>query len=978
MTIYNTERLYGLLPAIYRLRDADQGYPLRSLLAVIAREVGIVEEDIAGLYADWFIETCGEEMVPYIGDLLGVRGLHALENAGFTRRAFVANTLSYRRRKGTPTMLEQLAHDTTQWNARVVEFFELLGTTQYVNHLRPRNVRTPDLRRTDCLELLDTPFDGIGHTADVRRIAAGRGKHNIPNVGIFLWRLQAYTVTRSSPRPAARPVDGRYTFSPLGNDAPLFNRPQTETTISHQAGEVNVPGRLRRRVLYDDLENYRTILTTGNGILTTGYFSQRRPVLQVYFDQPCLAEDPAVDCLPLRPEEIVACDLSGWEEAGWEPPESRTFARKILLPGDPPTFETKAAVDPLLGRLAVLKNVTNPPAGIAVSYTYGFSGDLGGGPYDRREAASDPSARSTYENAVAVPDGLGPLYRVSAGGFNTVSDAVIQWALDGKPTAVILIEDSRTYEEDLMVPMAADDLVISAANRQRPTLIGSLTIKGSRQGRLMIKGLLIAGCLEVEDDESLRQLDIVHCTLVPGVGLDAEGNPVSPETPSLEVGAANKSLQLNVVRSISGALRLPAGMAGLEAQDCIFESPSLLNRPGDLVPALVSAELSSFPAPLPAAPKVSVTIGGDGPYAAALAAQPADLAQAAGLLQGAIRSVSPKAAFADARVIVLENRLVVLPGTPAEVTLETAESDQTADLLGFSQGKSEQRLALISGGLSPFPPLSAAVPELTVALGGEARTLTLTPKPADLATARNRLRSAIQGASPSPAFTGALVGILSGPDRILVISGTTDTVPAFDTTSDDAATLGELRLASPLYLPVIGGDRSGARPGPAATLERVTVLGPVHVKELTLASEGVFRDRIRTMRRQAGCVRFSYVPPGSQTPRRFRCQPELAVLSAVEKAREQAGTALDPVTEEAIGKQIEGRLIPAFTSTRYGDPAYGQLSRTCPEEIRTGAEDGSEMGAFSFLKQPQRTANLQSNLEEYLRFGLEAGIFFVT
>jgi len=238
VTIYNTERLYGLLPAIYRLRDADQGYPLRSLLAVIAREVGIVEEDIAGLYADWFIETCGEEMVPYIGDLLGVRGLHALENAGFTRRAFVANTLSYRRRKGTPTMLEQLAHDTTQWNARVVEFFELLGTTQYVNHLRPRNVRTPDLRRTDCLELLDTPFDGIGHTADVRRIAAGRGKHNIPNVGIFLWRLQAYTVTRSSPRPAARPVDGRYTFSPLGNDAPLFNRPQTETTISHQAGAV--------------------------------------------------------------------------------------------------------------------------------------------------------------------------------------------------------------------------------------------------------------------------------------------------------------------------------------------------------------------------------------------------------------------------------------------------------------------------------------------------------------------------------------------------------------------------------------------------------------------------------------------------------------------------------------------------------------------------------------------------------------------
>ena len=159
VTTYTAERLYELLPAIYRLRDAEQGYPLRSLLAVIAREIGIVEEDIARLYANWFIETSDEWVVPYIGDLLGVRGLHALEDAGFTRRAFVANTLSYRRRKGTPTMLEQLARDTTQWNARVVEFFELLGTTQYLNHLRPHNVRTPDLRRTNVLELLDTPFD---------------------------------------------------------------------------------------------------------------------------------------------------------------------------------------------------------------------------------------------------------------------------------------------------------------------------------------------------------------------------------------------------------------------------------------------------------------------------------------------------------------------------------------------------------------------------------------------------------------------------------------------------------------------------------------------------------------------------------------------------------------------------------------------------------------------------------------------------
>jgi hypothetical protein len=36
------------------------------------------------------------------------------------------------------------------------------------------------------------------------------------------------------------------------------------------------------------------------------------------------------------------------------------------------------------------------------------------------------------------------------------------------------------------------------------------------------------------------------------------------------------------------------------------------------------------------------------------------------------------------------------------------------------------------------------------------------------------------------------------------------------------------------------------------------------------------------------------------------------------------------------------------------------------------------MGAFSSLKQPQREANLRLALDEYLRSGLDAGIFFVT
>ncbi|NEZ58030.1 hypothetical protein, partial [Adonisia turfae] len=65
-------------------------------------------------------------------------------------------------------------------------------------------------------------------------------------------------------------------------------------------------------------------------------------------------------------------------------------------------------------------------------------------------------------------------------------------------------------------------------------------------------------------------------------------------------------------------------------------------------------------------------------------------------------------------------------------------------------------------------------------------------------------------------------------------------------------------------------------------------------------------------------------------------------------------------------------------SRRYGDPAYGQLSQRCAEEIRQGADDEAEMGVFHDLYQPQRETNLRVRLDEYLRFSLEAGIFYIT
>ncbi len=49
MSLLTPERLYQLLPAIHRLRDAEQGQPLRALLAVIEEELTALELDAARL-----------------------------------------------------------------------------------------------------------------------------------------------------------------------------------------------------------------------------------------------------------------------------------------------------------------------------------------------------------------------------------------------------------------------------------------------------------------------------------------------------------------------------------------------------------------------------------------------------------------------------------------------------------------------------------------------------------------------------------------------------------------------------------------------------------------------------------------------------------------------------------------------------------------------------------------------------------------
>ena len=85
-------------------------------------------------------------------------------------------------------------------------------------HLSRDNLSEANERQWQAMASINTPFDTLAHTADVRNIESRRGKYNIPNIGIYLWRLASYSVTNA---PAFKVDAHRYLFEPRQRHATL-------------------------------------------------------------------------------------------------------------------------------------------------------------------------------------------------------------------------------------------------------------------------------------------------------------------------------------------------------------------------------------------------------------------------------------------------------------------------------------------------------------------------------------------------------------------------------------------------------------------------------------------------------------------------------------------------------------------------------------------------------------------------------------
>jgi hypothetical protein len=170
--------------------------------------------------------------------------------------------------------------------------------------------------------------------------------------------------------------------------------------------------------------------------------------------------------------------------------------------------------------------------------------------------------------------------------------------------------------------------------------------------------------------------------------------------------------------------------------------------------------------------------------------------------------------------------------------------------------------------------------------------------------------------------------VICGPIEVAT-GGSIETIVVRDSIID-AGSLGQALLA----------------PLSSLDVARSTIIGRVDVNRVS-ATEVLAAGVVDVTDTHHGCWRFSAALPGSRLPRPYR----------------------SPVLTSVAG---------VFTSLRFGDPGYTQLSAVAPAAIARGAEDTSELGVWSSLGHPIRLDGLRAKVEEFAPFGLVPFFVFET
>ena len=534
--------LYDRLPAIYRIKDAEQTppYQLRSYLELVEGAFGAIHENIEALYDDLFIETSADWVIPYIGDLLGTSHL---SGDPWTLRADVADTIALRRRKGTLASIERLTYNLTQWGVHCVELRENLVWNQHLNHQRPdvggqppyaepgvtrfTPIRggTVTLRDPAILSLLNTPFDPFAHVVDVKPAAFGQLRYNLPNLAIFLWRLEAYMAQVSKPSYVGRSDDGttfwvRFNVHPMGEPVRLFNShqfdPDLDPPVVTQVDQTPSPITVARLDEKNpsgagNPEFYVAVETYDPNSFSLESLDIQDVGLQLHIPTTEFGVNE------IWPSSSNVWTMRGGNLCAWE---------SGIQPG---IKNREIVIDPVIGRVVFgvgsKAEADALEADLLITYTYGSVGPVGAHPISHNFTV--PTGNGVVEKTVNYhtdPDGLkDTLGNLPEKSVDIVINDSMTHTLNINDVLGVKFED---IGENLLV---SHTLTIRAADGQRPIIMLKNPLRfrpknASEGNRAIVKleGIYLTRDKTFPADKpliaraALNRLELVNCILDPG------------------------------------------------------------------------------------------------------------------------------------------------------------------------------------------------------------------------------------------------------------------------------------------------------------------------------------------------------------------------------------------------------------------------------------------------------------------------------
>jgi hypothetical protein len=599
------EKIWALIPEIYRHEDGLAEHPgqLRALVEILAAQAAVERRSIDRVLADSRIDEADDWAVAYLGQLLGTRLLHPLNSAG--RRTDVGHTLAYRRRAGTPRLLETLAKEVADWDAVVQEaFVHLFRYPHALDRTFPAGPVTqtpqggfPDLRRTRIGDVTGGPFEDVAYRPEFRPGRGTRGRYNIPKVNLALYRKYAFPLADITP---FRLDATHYAIDPSGRGhVPLFQSGSVARRDCARPSEwdVRMPITCRRlnAVLYRlpmseatrgpgwaglagrTFESAEALLAAaaaaGSGnlpALLAAALVVDTPKARLLADVDAAGPSISVALdggMPLPPHAVAGAGLEAW-------------AGGVTVAAD-----VEVLVDPALG-LVELTGPAGPVLKVRRAH-YGILFPVGAGTHDRSNRIPDAgpapiAATSPVLSAVTRDRVFGDsrtYMPTTAGSRMEVTGTARLWAADRERPFVLLRPAPNGTSIEVRAQDAGASLMINGL------WLGSL-LRGTAQGGPLCE-LRLTG--------SFDRVELSDLTLDPGGVQAALAGQVPQAIPHLRLVIAGPVEDLVLDRCILGSIHEAAGSTGSSvactAARVVVTDSILLPLDADPVLSLPGAEV---------------------------------------------------------------------------------------------------------------------------------------------------------------------------------------------------------------------------------------------------------------------------------------------------------------------------------------------------------------------------------------------------